>query len=206
MDSVNEQSSRFEDRLRTIVDTTPALIHTGAAGWLFGLFQSRLAGSNREAIRPVAWLGLDRVDSSRRRRCNSSKMACGLASGEPFEAEARVRCADGTFHAFLHRKVPLYDEHGNSRNGSDRASISRTASAPKNSSAEVTRSCKKASFISPKGSTLPIWEVGPSMPPASTTGLLHYFGFTASSRPARRLPLRNTWIASTQMIASSWQT
>jgi hypothetical protein len=29
MDSVNEQSSRFEDQLRTIVDMTPALIHTG---------------------------------------------------------------------------------------------------------------------------------------------------------------------------------
>ena len=29
MDSVKEQSSRFEDRLRRIVDTTPALIHTG---------------------------------------------------------------------------------------------------------------------------------------------------------------------------------
>ena len=39
-----------------------------------------------------------------------------------------------------------------------------------------------------------------------TTGLLNYFGFTASSPPAQRLLLRNTWIASTQRIASSWQT
>ena len=41
------------------------------------------------------------------------KWRAALASGEPFEAEARVRCANGTYHAFLHRKVPLHDEHGN---------------------------------------------------------------------------------------------
>jgi PAS domain-containing protein len=36
-----------------------------------------------------------------------------LATGEPFEVEARVRCADGSYRAFLHRKLPLRDEHGN---------------------------------------------------------------------------------------------
>jgi hypothetical protein len=35
-----------------------------------------------------------------------------LESGEPFEAEARVRRADGEYRMFLHRKVPLRDEHG----------------------------------------------------------------------------------------------
>ena len=36
-----------------------------------------------------------------------------MASGEPFEIEARVRRADGSYRAFLHRKLPLHDEHGN---------------------------------------------------------------------------------------------
>src|SRR5207248_8320715 len=36
-----------------------------------------------------------------------------LASGEPFEIEARVRRADGSYCAFLHRKLPLRDENGN---------------------------------------------------------------------------------------------
>jgi hypothetical protein len=36
-----------------------------------------------------------------------------LATGEPFEAEARVRRADGEYRSFLHRKVPLRDERGN---------------------------------------------------------------------------------------------
>jgi formate hydrogenlyase transcriptional activator len=41
------------------------------------------------------------------------KWRAALASGEPFEAEARVRRADGTYRALLHRKAPLHDEHGN---------------------------------------------------------------------------------------------
>ena len=113
MDSVKERSSRFEDRLRTIVDTTPALIHTGRPdgyldyfnrGWLDFLGKSldQVCGWRwTESIHP------DDVDGI------VQKWRAALASGEPFEAEARVRCADGTYHAFLHRKVPLHDEHGN---------------------------------------------------------------------------------------------
>ena len=113
MDSVKERSSRFEDRLRTIVDTTPALIHTGRPdgyldyfnrGWLDFLGKSldEVCGWRwTESIHP------DDVDGI------VQKWRAALASGEPFEAEARVRCADGTYHAFLHRKVPLHDEHGN---------------------------------------------------------------------------------------------
>src|SRR5207244_9985725 len=41
------------------------------------------------------------------------KWHAALASGEPLEVEARVRRADGSYRAFLHRKVPLRDEHGN---------------------------------------------------------------------------------------------
>ena len=113
MDSVKEQSSRFEDRLRRIVDTTPALIHTGRPdgyldyfnrGWLDFL------GKSLEDVCGWRWtesIHPDDVDGI------VQKWRAALASGEPFEAEARVRCADGTYHAFLHRKVPLHDEHGN---------------------------------------------------------------------------------------------
>ena len=41
------------------------------------------------------------------------KWHAALASGEPFEIEARVRRADGSYRALLHRKLPLRDEHGN---------------------------------------------------------------------------------------------
>jgi formate hydrogenlyase transcriptional activator len=41
------------------------------------------------------------------------KWHAALASGEPFEIESRVRRADGSYRALLHRKLPLRDEHGN---------------------------------------------------------------------------------------------
>jgi PAS domain S-box-containing protein len=40
------------------------------------------------------------------------KWHAALASGEPLEAEARVRRADGEYRLLLHRKVPLRDERG----------------------------------------------------------------------------------------------
>ena len=36
-----------------------------------------------------------------------------VATGEPFEAEARLRRADGEYRWFLFRAVPLRDELGN---------------------------------------------------------------------------------------------
>ena len=40
------------------------------------------------------------------------KWHAALASGEPLDAEARVRRADGEYRLLLHRKVPLRDERG----------------------------------------------------------------------------------------------
>ena len=40
------------------------------------------------------------------------KWSVSLATGEPFEAEARVRRADGQYRWFLHRKVPLRSAQG----------------------------------------------------------------------------------------------
>src|SRR5260370_21894815 len=111
--TANEQSTAPENALRRAVDTTPAFIHTARPdgyldyfnrGWLdfFGKSLEGVCGWRwTESIHP------DDVDGI------VQKWRAALASGEPFEAEARVRCADGTYHAFLHRKVPLHDEHRN---------------------------------------------------------------------------------------------
>jgi PAS domain S-box-containing protein len=40
------------------------------------------------------------------------KWQAALANGEPLQAEARVRRADGEYRLLLHRKVPLRDERG----------------------------------------------------------------------------------------------
>ena len=96
MDFVNKQSSRFEDQLRTVVDTTPALIHTARPdgyldyfnrGWLdfFGKPLEDVCGWRwTETVHPEDVAAIVR------------KWHAALASGEPFEIEARVRRADGT--------------------------------------------------------------------------------------------------------------
>src|SRR5437762_7570022 len=71
-------------------------------GWIFLVSPSkRFVGRWTESVHPedVATL--------------VQKWHAALASGEPFEVESRIRRADGTYRAFLHRKVPLRDEHGN---------------------------------------------------------------------------------------------
>src|SRR5437660_1797326 len=109
----NDQSTASEDALRRAVDTTPAFIHTARPdgyldyfnrGWLDFLGKSLedVCGWRwTESVHPEDVAGI------------VQKWHAALASGEPFEAEARVRRADGTYRALLHRKVPLHDEQGN---------------------------------------------------------------------------------------------
>jgi formate hydrogenlyase transcriptional activator len=109
----NDQSAATENALRRAVDTTPAFIHTARPdgyldyfnrGWLDFLGKSLedVCGWRwTESVHPEDVAGI------------VQKWHAALASGEPFEAEARVRRADGTYRALLHRKVPLHDEQGN---------------------------------------------------------------------------------------------
>jgi formate hydrogenlyase transcriptional activator len=107
-----ERSIPAEDALRLVIDTTPALIHTGRPDgyldyfnrpWLefFGLPLEEVCGWRwTDAVHPEDVAGL------------LQKWHAALASGEPLEAEARVRRADGEYRLLLHRKVPLRDERG----------------------------------------------------------------------------------------------
>jgi len=109
----NEQSTAAEDALRRAVDTTPAFIHTARPdgyidyfnrGWLdfFGKRLEDVCGWRwTETVHPEDVAAI------------VQKWHGALASGEPFEIEARVRRADGSYRALLHRKLPLRDEHGN---------------------------------------------------------------------------------------------
>jgi formate hydrogenlyase transcriptional activator len=102
-----------EEALRRVVDTTPALIHTGRPdghldyfnkGWLDFL------GKSLEDVCGWRWTNVIHPEDV---AGIVQRWHAALASGEPFEAEARVRRADGTYRTLLHRKVPLRDEHGN---------------------------------------------------------------------------------------------
>jgi PAS domain S-box-containing protein len=108
-----DQSIASDDALRRAVDTTPAFIHTARPdgyidyfnrGWLdfFGKPLEDVCGWRwTETVHPEDVAAI------------VQKWHAALASGEPFEIESRVRRADGSYRALLHRKLPLRDEHGN---------------------------------------------------------------------------------------------
>src|SRR6266513_5492726 len=109
---LNDQSTATENALRRAVDTTPAFVHTARPdgyldyfnrGWLDFL------GKSLEEVSGWRW-----TDSLHPEDVATlvQKWHAALASGEPFEIEARVRRADGSYRALLHRKLPLRDEHG----------------------------------------------------------------------------------------------
>src|SRR6267142_4308825 len=109
----NDQSTASENALRRAVDTTPAFIHTARPdgyidyfnrGWLDFL------GKSLEDVCGWRWTETVHPDDV---AAIVQKWHAALASREPFEIETRVRRADGSYRALLHRKLPLRDEHGN---------------------------------------------------------------------------------------------
>jgi PAS domain S-box-containing protein len=106
------QLRREEKKLRDVVETIPAIAWTALPnGWVdfsnhhweeyTGLSVEEAAGSGWEAaVHPE--------DVKR----HTKKWRAAVASGEPFENEARYRRADGEYRWFLVRAVPLRDGGG----------------------------------------------------------------------------------------------
>ncbi|MGC2467088.1 MAG: PAS domain S-box protein [Candidatus Acidiferrum sp.] len=104
---------RSEDRLRLVLDTTPALIHSARPDGYFDYFNQRwleYVGLSLEHVQGWAWTTV--IHPEDLEGIVAKWRAC-LATGEPFLHEARIRRADGEYRCMLNRKVPLRDEHGN---------------------------------------------------------------------------------------------
>ena len=107
-----EELRASERKYRDLVDTTPAFIHTAlpdgsldflSRGWLeYG----GLALTDLKEWRWTAAIHPEDVEGF------VDKWRSALVTGEPFEAESRVRRADGEYRWFLQRNVPLRDETG----------------------------------------------------------------------------------------------
>jgi PAS domain S-box-containing protein len=109
----NDQSTATEDALRRAVDTTPAFIHTGRPDGYLDYFNRGWLDFLGKSLEDVCgWRWTDSVHPEDVAEL-VQKWHAALASGEPLEVESRVRRADGSYRAFLHRKLPLRDEHGN---------------------------------------------------------------------------------------------
>jgi formate hydrogenlyase transcriptional activator len=98
--------------LRALIDSLPALIHTGRPDGYLDFFNQRwlqFVGLQLEELEGWKWTSAVHPDDvealiARWRAC--------LASGEPLGFEARVRRADGEYRWMLHQKVAVRDESG----------------------------------------------------------------------------------------------
>ncbi len=107
-----EAVRRSEEHLRLVIDTTPALIDSARRDGYADYFNKRMleyVGVSLEDISGWRWTNIihpEDVDDV------VGKWSSSIASGKPFEAEARLRRADGEYRLLLLRKVPLRDEAG----------------------------------------------------------------------------------------------
>src|SRR6266852_4604803 len=111
-EGVSQRLTPSEDPLQLVIDTTPALIHTALPDGSLDFFNRRwleYVGLSLEEIRGWKWTASIHPEDVER---FVEKWRASVESGEPFEAESRVRRADGEYRWFLHRKVPLRDEVG----------------------------------------------------------------------------------------------
>jgi PAS domain S-box-containing protein len=107
-----EALKKAEDHLRFLLDTTPAIIHTARPdGYLDYFNQHSLdyMGLPREALLGWGWMAIIHPEDV---AGEVSRWRAHVASGEPFEHEARVRRADGKYRWALHRMVAMRDEQG----------------------------------------------------------------------------------------------
>src|SRR5712671_6947652 len=103
---------RAEDPLRLTLDCIPALLHTAEPDGSLDYFNQRwldYLGASLDVINGWGWISKihpDDVDAF------VKEWRSSLWTGEPLEAEARVRRKDGVYRWMLHRKVPLRNDQG----------------------------------------------------------------------------------------------
>jgi len=99
--------------LQLLIDSIPALIHTALPdGYLDYFNQTWLnyVGLSLDDLSGWRWTAVIHPEDV---AAIVEKWRASLATGEPFEHEARVRRADGEYRWMIHHKVPLRDERGN---------------------------------------------------------------------------------------------
>ena len=107
-----ETLRKSERELRTLIEIMPAYVGTSLPdGTVDFLSQSWLdySGQTKEEVMGWGWAGTIHPDDVDRVLAN---WQAGLASGEPVEQELRCRRADGLYHWFLNRSLPLCDDEG----------------------------------------------------------------------------------------------
>jgi len=101
-----------EGRLRTVIDTVPALVWSGHPDGSADFFNQRwldYSGLGVDDARGRGWMAaVHPADTTKL----TDIWQGTLASGEPGEGEVRLRRSDGTYRWFLFRATPLRNETG----------------------------------------------------------------------------------------------
>jgi PAS domain S-box-containing protein len=110
-----EAARRSEQELRDLIENLPAMAYialpgpSGPSNAFISRWGREYSGLSEEDTAGSAWQSVVHPDDLER---HLEKWRACLATGEPFENEVRYRRADGAYHWFLVRAVPLRDEHG----------------------------------------------------------------------------------------------
>jgi len=100
-----------EDRLRLVIDTLPVLVWSkspdGSADFLNQRFREYTGLSGEEGL-GWGWM----MNAFHPEDRAEEEWRAAFAAGQPFEKEARLRRADGEYHRFMVRAVPLRDDQG----------------------------------------------------------------------------------------------
>src|ERR1700681_3723203 len=114
LENVVDELKKSEDRLRVLIETIPALAWTSLPDGSNDYSNQRLLeymGISLEQMQSSGWTTTFHPEDIGE---HLDKWRSALATGEPFENEARVRrAADGEYRWFLIRGLPLRDERGN---------------------------------------------------------------------------------------------
>jgi PAS domain S-box-containing protein len=103
---------RNEGHLRLVIDTAPAMLHSARTDGYVDFFNKRwleYVGASLEEISGWRWTTVIHPEDVEN---VVGKWRSSVATGRPFEAEGRLRRADGEYRLMLLRKVPLRDEAG----------------------------------------------------------------------------------------------
>ena len=108
-----EDRREAENRLRLVVDTTPAMLYSARPDGYLDFFNKRWLDYLDLSLDDICgWRWTAAIHSEDLDEL-LGKWRSALASGAPYEHEARVRRGDGEYRWMLLRKVPLRDEGGN---------------------------------------------------------------------------------------------
>jgi PAS domain S-box-containing protein len=112
---VSDERNSADDqplRLRQILDSSPALIHTGMPDGSLDFFNRtwcEFVGKPVEELHGWRWISCVHPDDI---GLLLEKWRESILTGNPLEIESRVRRADGDFRWMLHQKIAQRDENG----------------------------------------------------------------------------------------------